>query len=55
VEYAKTALLSEAHTQFTLDAIGHQAGFLSKSNFFSCFKKSTGLTPLEFQNRHKEL
>lgn len=55
VEYAKTALLSEAHNLFTLDAIGHQAGFLSKSNFFSCFKKSTGLTPLEFQNRHKEL
>jgi AraC-like DNA-binding protein len=55
LEYAKTALLSEAYNQFTLDAIGHQAGFLSKSNFFSCFKKSTGLTPLEFQKRQKEL
>jgi AraC-like DNA-binding protein len=54
IEYAKEVLLSPDHFRLTLDAIGQQSGFLSKSNFFSCFKKSTGLTPLEFQNNHKK-
>lgn len=54
IEYSKKVLLSAEHSRLTLDAIGQQSGFLSKSNFFSCFKKSTGLTPLEFQNNHKK-
>ena len=54
IEYSKKVLLSSEHNRLTLDAIGQQSGFLSKSNFFSCFKKSTGLTPLEFQNNHKK-
>lgn len=53
IEYAKKVLLCEEHNRLTLDAIGVKSGFLSKSNFFSCFKKSTGLTPLEFQNNHR--
>ena len=54
IEYAKEVLLNDEYNRFTLDAIGQQSGFLSKSNFFSCFKKSTGITPLEFQNNHKK-
>ncbi len=54
IEYAKEVLLGAEYKNLTLDAIGQQSGFLSKSNFFSCFKKSTGITPLEFQNNHKK-
>lgn len=54
IEYAKEVLLNAEYNNLTLDAIGQQSGFLSKSNFFSCFKKSTGITPLEFQNNHKK-
>ena len=54
IEYAKEVLLNDEYNRLTLDAIGQQSGFLSKSNFFSCFKKSTGITPLEFQNNHKK-
>ena len=54
IEYAKEVLLNAEYNNLTLDAIGLKSGFLSKSNFFSCFKKSTGITPLEFQNNHKK-
>lgn len=53
IEYAKEALLVSENKRMTLEAIGQESGFSSKSNFFSCFKKSTGLTPLEFQNNYK--
>jgi AraC-like DNA-binding protein len=50
VEYAKKELLNPINKNLTLEAIGFQSGFLSKSNFFSCFKKITGTTPLDYQN-----
>jgi AraC-like DNA-binding protein len=50
VEYAKKELLNPVNKNLTLEAIGFQSGFLSKSNFFSCFKKITGTTPLDYQN-----
>jgi AraC-like DNA-binding protein len=50
VEYSKKELLNPVNKNLTLEAIGFQSGFLSKSNFFSCFKKVTGTTPLDYQN-----
>ena len=45
-------LLKENH-KLTLEAIGFEAGFSSKSSFYATFKKSVGKTPSEFQNQSK--
>ncbi|MFY0629220.1 MAG: AraC family transcriptional regulator [Flavobacteriaceae bacterium] len=47
IEEAKR-LLKENH-KLTLEAIGFEAGFSSKSSFYATFKKVTGKTPSEFQ------
>ncbi|MDC8004340.1 helix-turn-helix domain-containing protein [Aureisphaera galaxeae] len=47
VEKAK-ALLKEENP-YTLEAIGFEAGFSSKSSFYSIFKRITGMTPSEFK------
>lgn len=37
--------------KLTLESIGYDVGFNSKSTFFSAFKKQTGTTPLNYQNQ----
>lgn len=49
IEEAKR-LLKENH-KFTLEAIGFEAGFTSKSSFYSTFKKVVGQTPAEFKKQ----
>lgn len=48
VEHAKTLLESGEHKKLSIEGIGYQSGFSSRSNFFSAFKKETGLTPSVF-------
>lgn len=47
VEESKKLLRN--NTQFTLEAIGFDAGFSSKSSFYSTFKRLTGKTPAEYK------
>ncbi len=47
VEKAKKLLIEE--NRYTLEAIGFEAGFSSKSTFYSTFKKIAGMTPSEFK------
>jgi AraC-like DNA-binding protein len=49
VEEAKKYLLNPDFSNYTLVSIGIEAGFNSKSAFYSSFKKNTGLTPTEFK------
>ncbi|WP_289659838.1 helix-turn-helix domain-containing protein [Flavobacterium panacagri] len=52
IEKAKKLLKTEKN--FTLESLGYDSGFSSKSTFFTAFKKTTGLTPAEYQKAHSE-
>jgi AraC-like DNA-binding protein len=49
IEEAKQLL--KENNQFTLEAIGFEAGFSSKSTFYATFKKVVGQTPSEFKKQ----
>lgn len=49
VEETKSYLLNPAFSNYTLVAIGLEAGFNSKSTFNGAFKKVTGSTPSQFK------
>ncbi len=48
---AKKRLASDHH--LTLEAIGYECGFNSKSTFYTAFKKTTGTTPARFRESIK--
>lgn len=50
VEEAKSYLSNPEFANYTLIAIGLEAGFNSKTTFNNTFKKMTGKTPSEFKN-----
>lgn len=50
IEKAKQLL--ESKTNYTIEGLGYDSGFNSKSTFFSTFKKLTGKTPSEYQKLH---
>jgi AraC-like DNA-binding protein len=52
IEKAKK-LIEEKFESLTLEAIGNEAGFKSKSSFFTYFKKTTGMTPNEYRESRK--
>lgn len=52
VEEAKSYLKNSEFSNYTLVAIGLEAGFNSKSAFNASFKKITGETPSQFKQKH---
>lgn len=50
IEEAKQLLVE--NNQYTLETIGFEAGFSSKSTFYVAFKKIVGLTPSEFKKQY---
>ncbi|HWR72051.1 MAG TPA: helix-turn-helix domain-containing protein [Nitrospirota bacterium] len=51
VEETKKALVSPGSGRFSILGIALDAGFNSKSSFYSAFKKHTGMTPSQFKER----
>lgn len=49
IEHAKFILSSEEADQIKIDVLSFECGYASRSNFYRTFKKSTGLTPLEYK------
>lgn len=52
VAEAKSYLTNPEFSNYTLVAIGLEAGFSSKSSFNATFKKISGLTPSEYKKKH---
>jgi AraC-like DNA-binding protein len=52
VNEAKKYLLQPDFSNYTLVAIGLEAGFNSKTTFNSAFKKFAGMTPSAFKKLH---
>ncbi len=53
INEAKRLLLNRQFANYTIAAIGLEAGFNSKSAFYTAFKKHTGETPSEYRQRYK--
>ncbi len=47
---AVKAMLSDPNNKFSIEAIGYECGFSSKSSFYTVFKTITGETPVSYRN-----
>ncbi len=54
VAEAKTLLHSSATEKYTIEAIAQMAGFGSRSNFYSVFKRLTNYSPSDYKNMREE-
>lgn len=54
IEAAKEMLLQETLDKYSLEALGMEAGFKSKSAFYTSFKKHTGKTPGEYREQMRK-
>ena len=48
-------MLTDPRNNYSIEAIGYECGFASKSAFYTVFKKITRMTPVEYRNRCSEL
>ena len=54
VEHAKNMLKNGDADKLTMDGIGLNSGFASRSSFYSIFKAETGYTPVEYVEKMRE-
>ncbi len=50
IEEAKKMLINPDFKNYTIEAVGYESGFNSKSNFYAAFKKETQKTPSSFRS-----
>ena len=53
VEEVKRMLSDPNYKHYSIDAIGYECGFNSKSSFYAVFKKLAGMTPMQFKESLK--
>lgn len=52
VEKVKKLLIDANNNNFSIEALGYDCGFNSKTTFFTVFKNMTGCTPAQYRNRY---
>ncbi len=53
IETSKSMLIDELYGNYTIESIGIECGFNSKSNFYTAFKKYSGQTPNQYKKQSK--
>jgi AraC-like DNA-binding protein len=48
IRHAKELLCDTSNQNITIEAIGFESGFTTRSSFYRAFKEQTGITPKEF-------
>ena len=51
IEKAKAMLTDRSNDKLSIEAIGYDCGFNSKTTFFTVFKSFTGLTPMQYKTQ----
>lgn len=51
IALSKELLIDKAYKNYTITSIGLESGFNSKSTFYATFKKQTGFTPSQYQQK----
>ncbi len=49
ITHAKSLLMNDKNTEYTMTSIGYDSGFQSKSTFYASFNEEIGMTPTEFR------
>jgi AraC-like DNA-binding protein len=51
VDHAKNMLISNNYRQYSMEGIGKESGFRSKSAFYNAFKKYCNMSPTSYRNK----
>jgi AraC-like DNA-binding protein len=51
IEHAKVLLTDDSYSNYSIEAIGTESGFRSKSAFYNAFNKYCGMSPTEYKNK----